>query len=299
MNPATRLNHDTLINLIPTFGIILLTVAVNRSQWGQDFYRWLNANYTPWEINTWWIFGITTVQYWVIGLLFCAFDMNNTLHNLVAKYKIQPQRRITWAEYRQVFYVVAKNQLLMALPLSAATAYISPRPTGLPLPGAWTTTWTYFVCLFFEEAGFFLVHRAVHSKRWYASIHKMHHQFQAPVAMASTYCTLTEHLFSNLLPIIAGLWRCDAHWSLAVMFFASLQIGTLCTHSDYNIPGLYDALQHDWHHYSFTENFGPTGLFDRICGTDKNFQICLKELKRRDVAGWKLSGRTELVDKTQ
>lgn len=287
------------MSFIQTFGIIFLTWGINQLQVTKDIYVWMNANYTEFQINAIGMFVITTVQYWVMGLIFCAFDMNDTLHSLVAKYKIQPQRRITWPEYRQVFYISAKNQLLVSLPLSILAAYFSPRPTDLPLPSLWTTFWTYWVCLGFEEVGFFVVHRAVHSKRWYASIHKMHHTFQAPVAMASTYCTMTEHWLSNLLPIALGVSACQAHWSLTVMFFCSLQIGTMCTHSDYSIPGLYDALGHDWHHYSFTENFGPTGLLDHFAGTDKNFKIWLKELKRRDIENWKKNGRVELVDKTQ
>jgi methylsterol monooxygenase len=82
------------------------------------------------------------------------------------------------------------------------------------------------------------------------------------------------------------------------MFFASLQCGTLMTHSDYNIPGFFNSLQHDWHHYSYTENFGPVGIVDGILGTDKNFTIWLKELKLRDAEGWYTNGRRELADKT-
>jgi len=84
-----------------------------------------------------------------------------------------------------------------------------------------------------------------------------------------------------------------------MMFFASLQVGTLCTHSGYNIPGLFNALQHDWHHYAYTENFGPTGLLDGILGTDKNFKVWLGELKLRDKENWWTKGRVELAEKTQ
>ncbi len=47
---------------------------------------------------------------------------------------------------------------------------------------------------------------------------QMHHEFTAPVALASTYCTMTEHCFSNILPIMLGLFIIKAHWSMAVTF---------------------------------------------------------------------------------
>lgn len=66
--------------------------------------------------------------------------------------------------------------------------------------------------------------------------------------------------------------------------------------SDYNIPGLYDALGHDWHHYAYTENFGPVGLFDAIYGTDAKYQQWLKELSRRDAdPNWHKKARAELA----
>lgn len=107
-------------------------------------------------------------------------------------------------------------------------------------------------------------------------------EFTAPVAFSSTYCTLTEHILSNILPIVLGVMILRPHWSLMVMFFCSLEIGTLSTHSGYNLPFNSNALQHDWHHFFYTENYGPTGLLDSFHGSNKVFSAWLGELERRE-----------------
>lgn len=242
---------------------------------------------------------MTTGSYWLVGLIFMAFDLIDPLHKLVKKYKLQPDVRITGAQYRQVMKIAFRNLLCVNIPLTVAMAYIYPLRTVLPLPGAWTCFWQYFVCLACEEIGFYTVHRICHSKLLYKRVHKLHHQFTAPVALASTYCTMTEHIFSNLSPIITPFYIFNVHWCVSMMFFASLQMGTLCTHSDYNIPGLFNALQHDWHHFSYTENYGPVGILDALLGTDTNFQVWLRELKLRDQEDWLRNGRVELASKSQ
>jgi fatty acid hydroxylase domain-containing protein 2 len=66
-----------------------------------------------------------------------------------------------------------------------------------------------------------------------------------------------------------------------VMFFCSLEVETLTTHSGYNLPWNANALQHDWHHFFYTENYGPTGVLDWWHGSNKIFKGWLKELAKK------------------
>ncbi|BEI89683.1 uncharacterized protein CcaverHIS019_0210450 [Cutaneotrichosporon cavernicola] len=299
LQASSRINQDGVWQHVLTIGIIYLTYWINQQPATGRFYDALTAKYGAFNINMWGTWIVSSAVYWTLGLIFMAFDMNDTLHSYVKRFKIQPDRRVTWAEYRQVLVCVVKNQIFVNLPLIYGVSRWAILDTSSNLPGWWKTFGVYFGCMFCEEAGFYFVHRLVHHPKLYAKIHKMHHQFTAPVAFASTYCTLAEQVFSNIGPILIGIVIMRPHWSLMILFFCSLEIGTLCTHSDYNIPGLYDALIHDWHHYAFTENFGPTGLLDDILGTNKQYKVWLAELRRRDGEGWKHAARTALADATQ
>lgn len=93
------------------------------------------------------------------------------------------------------------------------------------------------------------------------------------------------------------------------MFFCSLELGTLATHSGYNFPLNFNSLQHDWHHCSFppvssfareteegadsyTENYGPTGILDNLHGSNVAFKAWMAELTAR---GDGVDAREELV----
>lgn len=258
---TSRINKDSIYQHLLTYGLIFLTWVINQQPATHRYYDHLNAKYGSWNMNFYGTLLITTGVYWLIGFFFMALDMNPTLHSYVKKYKIQPDRTITWAEYRQVCFVAAKNLLLVNVPITWLTATFRPLDTrSSTLPTLWQTTWVYFACMICEEAGFFFVHRAVHSPKLYARFHKMHHQFTAPVAFASTYCTLFEQTFvsqssrgrtprrvylpplaasqlawssltskSNLGPVVLGIILINPHWCQLILFFSSLEIGTLTT----------------------------------------------------------------------
>ncbi|KAG9006651.1 hypothetical protein FRB90_009800 [Tulasnella sp. 427] len=261
-----------------------LTILINKLPATQRLYERMNATYSAEMIH---IFGsliITTAVYWALGLLFMFADLTERPKWLL-KYKVQPWKRVGPKEYAKICAIVLRNQIFVNIPLSVVMGkYIAPfrgMRTNLPLPGVLETVGTWWFCLWCTEIGFFYVHRLFHSPRFYATFHKKHHEYTAPVALASTYCTMTEHALSNLMPVILGLCILGSHWSMIVMYFCDLEIGTLCTHSGYNIPYCHRALTHDYHHYAFNENFGPIGVLDAFYGTSNNFKRIMKEAQAR------------------
>lgn len=103
-----------------------------------------------------------------------AVDMWEPLFQLMKPFKIQPEKRVTWNDYKKVCWIVARNELFVALPLTALVARYRPLKTTAPLPGALETIGTFIFCLLCEEFGFFAVHRLLHSRRLYKHFHKLH-----------------------------------------------------------------------------------------------------------------------------
>lgn len=153
--------------------------------------------------------------------------------------------------------------------------------TSLPSPTQAVATALFDI--FCTEMGFYYIHRTFHSKLLYPLFHKQHHEFTAPVGLASTYCTLTEHVFSNILPNALGSMTVPHHWSQSTFAFLLLTFGTICPHYGYNTPLLPSNLQHDFHHFAFNENFGARrGLSTRFIALTRSSSV---PCRRRD-CGW-------------
>ena len=127
-----------------------------------------------------------------------AFDLIPSLHAKVHKYKIQPEKQVTLADYKKIIFVVARNSVCCTLPMSMAVAYWRPLSTSFPLPTALETIATFAFCLVCEEIGFYFVHRAFHSGLLYRRFHLLHHSYGAPVAFAGTYASMTEQVVVSL-----------------------------------------------------------------------------------------------------
>ncbi|KAM0664394.1 hypothetical protein ACQRIU_006976 [Beauveria bassiana] len=262
--------------------IIGTFIVWQSSDFARRLYIDLDATYGVYAVNVWGTFIVTSVFFWLWGGIFAAADLTSRPKWLF-KYKTQPFIRVSAREYLSICFVSLRNQVLVALPLTFFMAFVNkPRPVNpSALPGPVQTFATIIFDMMCTEFGFYYIHRFFHSKALYARFHKRHHEFTAPVGLASTYCTITEHVFSNLVPNSLGILMVPHHWSQQVFTLVFLEFGTICSHSGYNIPGLPSNLQHDFHHFAFDENFGPMGFLDALHKTNKKYTATMAEAMAR------------------
>ncbi len=90
--------------------------------------------------------------------------------------------------------------------------------------------------------------RLFHYPALYKLVHKTHHEWTAPVGIASIYCHPLEHYFVNLLPVAAGPLIVGAHMSVSLLWFTLVIISTTINHSGYHFPFLPSSEWHDFHH---------------------------------------------------
>jgi len=69
------------------------------------------------------------------------------------------------------------------------------------LPYAIASFVFFIIC---REISFYYSHRLLHHPLLYKHIHKKHHIWTSPVAIAATYAHPVEHVVSNVIPLILG-----------------------------------------------------------------------------------------------
>ncbi|XP_058062546.1 fatty acid hydroxylase domain-containing protein 2-like [Anopheles bellator] len=228
-------------------------------------------------LYVWYLTIYTYGLYWILGGLFALMDLTNR-PKFLRKYKTQPgtHEPLRWDHFKKLIKTVAFNQVVVAIP----TAYISyhcsklfvTMPNVRVVPSLGLVLRDMAVCIFVWETGFYYLHRMFHSRHFYQSFHKQHHEWRAPVALSAMYAHPLETLLNSLPPILLGPGIMRSHLFTTVVWMTFVTWDSLGDHSGYHLPFLGSSEAHDYHHLNFNQCYGNFGLYDRLHGTDNEFR---------------------------
>lgn len=213
--------------------------------------------------------------YFGVGLPNLALDYFK-FPQCLYKYKIQPEAEVDYSVMLPrlvktlvpnllgpVFFAMVASQELK----DRAAEFLFDKFLDITpeLPSYWQVIRHYTIFLMTYDVLFFYAHFALHTKTLYSWIHKKHHEWKSPTALASAYAHPIEHVLSNVAPAAVPLLFMKQH---LLSFWLYTHVGLLVAltdHSGYEF--IHTSAAHNIHHRTFTSNFGVTGLFDRVYDT--------------------------------
>jgi len=232
-------------------------------------------------------FVVHQIIWFILNVIYLTIDD----YNLFPQHKIrsEPDSSLTptmrWRYFRAIAFDHVTQMLplqLLSYPLLRAVGFTTDEAT-FPSLSTWFLEFVFFNVI--EDAGFYWVHRLLHTSWCYAKVHKRHHEFIAPFSLVSEIAHPAEFLFNFLLPMMAGpfivgLYCGHVHIATFWIWMTFREMRGTEAHSGYNLPyhplRLLDpiyggSVAHEFHHsvVGRNSNFGGYKFWDWVMGTDR------------------------------
>lgn len=129
--------------------------------------------------------------------------------------------------------------------------------TSLPLPSIWEIVAQLMVYFLVEDYTNYWIHRFMHCKWGYEKIHKVHHEYAAPIGFAAPYAHWAEILILGI-PSFLGPAMVPGHIITFWLWIGLRQIEAIETHSGYaRIFSLFFLFLHNLHSTSIANKIPP------------------------------------------
>lgn len=246
-------------------------------------YAWnyMLSRYTKFQIATFGSLLVHEIVYF--GACLPAFIFQ--FLPFMQRFKIQPQKPETFEKQWNCFKKLMFSHFLIQFPLIFGTYHFT---EYFNIPYDWESMPRWYVltgqiigCAIIEDTWHYFLHRALHDRRVYKYIHKIHHHYQAPFGMVAEYAHPAETLILGM-GFFIGIMTFCTHVVLLWLWVLFRLLETIDVHSGYDIPwinpfhlipGYAGARYHDFHHQNFTGNYASTFTWwDRLFGTDGQYK---------------------------
>jgi sterol desaturase/sphingolipid hydroxylase (fatty acid hydroxylase superfamily) len=208
--------------------------------------------------------------FWGMSLLCLVLDQFRSLE----RYKVQGARSyFTASQWCEAASVSLLNLTVFVFPIArpmnwlwhGGILYDAASAMQETDPWIWWRELGCFVgFLLVIDFWFYITHRLLHWGGLYTRIHKMHHKFTAPTAVAAVYAHPLEFIVGNLAGVVLGPILTNAHPYTAYFWISLALVSTCGAHSGYTF---FDAEKHDAHHKYFNCNYGVGPICDTLFGT--------------------------------
>jgi len=236
--------------------------------------------------------ALFNIVYWTNAVLLHLME-HQICPDWIAQLKIQDSKVSSRPPMWRCIRNLARTSFVL-LPIFALPIGLTLRMDP-ELPGAWEMFSHIVVAVLFNEILFFYGHWLMHANKFlYKNVHKVHHEFKSPCAMAAIYCHPAEFLISDMFPLGAGLCGINGHAYLGIVWTVFAVMATQTHHCGIRWPWIdffsagaeAQPNYHDFHHEKFSFNYGAMGWLDDLHGTSWDWKTDGERHKKRQASAY-------------